>query len=134
MIKTLDRQLVPAYDLGMVEFCKLKGNKEYQVEIKQPRNYKFLQKFFALVNMLFENQETYTNIEDLREALLISTGYSREILLMTGEVQLRAKSISFASMKAEEFNKLYNSVCDFIVKKYGFDREDIATEIQQYYT
>lgn len=123
----------PAYDSDFETVKKIKLNEPYEFEYKQPRNYRFLKKFFALVRMLYENQEIYTDSEHLREDLIIEAGYYVLSYNIHGEEIKRAKSISFANMTEEDFNKLYNSVIDVIVKYFHFDREEILLNIEQYY-
>ena len=104
--------LIPAYQEDLEVLKLLNNDMIIEVEFKVKRNPKLHRKFFSLVNMLFENQEGYTNIYDLRRDLTIAAGYYEEkINHFTGEVKLEAKSISFASMDEVEFRQLYK---DFI--------------------
>jgi len=123
----------PAYDSDFEISKKIKLNEPYEFEFKKPRNYKFLKKFFALVKMVFDNQEQYTNIEHLRKYLIIESGnYDLRHDLLGVEIR-EAKSISFASMSEDEFSELYNSVVDVIIKYFHFDKQEIADNVEQYY-
>ena len=133
VIKQLNNTLKVAYNSDYELIKKLKLNTVYQVEIKQPRNYRFLKKFFALINMVYENQETYNNIDDLRHDLIVSAGYYRKTINMQGVEVKRANSVSFSKMNETQFSELYNSVIDVVVKWLGFDKEDIKTNIEQYF-
>ena len=133
VIKQLDHTLKVAYNSDYDKIKKLKVGQEYQCEVKQPRNLKFHKKFFALVNMLFENQEIYNNPDRLRKDLIIEAGLYDEWADFQGVMQREAKSISFASMNEDEFSELYSKVIDVIVKHFNFDREDIIENVQQFY-
>lgn len=123
----------PAYDSDFELSKKIKLNEIYQYEFKQPRNLKFHRKFFALINMIFQNQEQYTNIEHLRKDLIIESGnYDLRHDLLGVEIR-EAKSISFAQMDEIQFSELYNSVVDVIVKYFNFDKQDIIDNVSQYY-
>ena len=123
----------PAYDSDFELSKKIKLNEIYEYEFKQPRNLKFHRKFFALINMVFQNQEQYTNIEHLRKDLIIESG-NYELRHDLNGVEIReAKSISFAQMDEIQFSELYNSVVDVIVKYFNFDKQDIIDNIEQYY-
>lgn len=123
----------PAYDSDFELAKKIKLNQPYEYEYKKPRNYKFHKKFFALVKMVFDNQEQYTNIEHLRKDLIIESGnYDLRHDLLGVEIR-EAKSISFASMSEDEFSELYNSVVDVIIKYFHFDKDEIAENVEQYY-
>jgi hypothetical protein len=104
-----------------------------ECEIKKPRNYRFHKKFFALIQMIFQNQERYNNIDDLREDLTIEAGYFVKRENIKGELIKRAKSISFANMDEHEFSELYSAVLDEIVKHFNFDKQDIILNVEQYF-
>lgn len=112
---------------------KIKLNEPYEYEFKKPRNYKFHKKFFALVNMVYQNQEQYTNIEHLRKDLIIESGNYEIRYNMLGVEIYEPKSISFASMDEIQFSELYNSVIDVIIKYFHFEKEEILENIDQYY-
>jgi hypothetical protein len=133
VIKQLDHTLKVAYNSDYDKIKKLKVGQEYQCEVKQPRNLKFHKKFFALVNMLFENQEIYNNPDRLRKDLIIEAGLYDEWADFQGVMQREAKSISFAKMTENEFSELYSKVIDVIVKHFNFDRQDIIENVQQFY-
>jgi len=133
VIKQLNNTLKVAYDSDYELIKKLKPNTEYQCEIKRPRNYKFHKKYFALITMLFENQERYNNINDLRHDLIVEAGYYRRYLDMQGQSVKVALSISFASMNQEDFDDLYSKTLDAIVQHFNFDKEDIINNVEQYF-
>ena len=123
----------PAYDSDFELSKKIKLNEIYEYEFKKPRNYNFHKKFFALVNMVFQNQEQYTNFEHLRKDLIIESGnYDLRYDLLGVEIR-EAKSISFSSMDEVKFSELYNSVIDVIINYFHFDRQDILDNVEQYY-
>jgi len=122
---------VPAYDSDYEKSKKHKEGEFYEIEIKQPRNIKFHNKYFALLNLVFENQENYTNIDDLRREITIDIGYYHEYVTIHGEIKKQAKSISFANMDDFEFSELYGKTINEILANYltGNTREEIENEI-----
>ena len=132
LIKTLSG-LKPAYDSDKENYNKIKLNQIYEFEFKQPRNYKFHRKFFALLNLCFQNQEHYNDFEDLRHDLIISAGYCRTIYDRDGLEIKKPLSISFASMDEHEFSELYTKVSKVIIDWLGVTNEDLENEILQYY-
>jgi len=132
LIRTLSG-FKPAYDSDFELSKKIKLNEVYVYDFKKPINYELHKKFFALVNMVFQNQEQYTNAEHLRKDLIIESGnYDLRYDLHGVEIK-EAKSISFSSMDEIVFSELYNSVIDVIIKYFHFDRQDILDNIEQYY-
>lgn len=132
LIRTLSG-LKPAYDSDNEKLKKIKLNQIYEFEFKIPRNYKFHRKFFALINLCYQNQEVYQNIDDLREDLTISAGYHRIVYDRDGVEQKKALSISFASMDDHEFSELYSKVCKVIIDWLGVTNIEIEEEIIQYF-
>jgi len=131
--KQLNGDFRVCYDSDLEKAKKLKVNQTYNCKITQPRNVSFHRKFFALINMIYSNQEHYNNIDRLRKDLIIEAGFYEEWTDLHGEVQTEAKSISFSSMKQDEFDELYNRVLDQIVKHFNFDKQDIIDNVTQYF-
>jgi len=133
LVKQLNNSFKVAYNSDFDKIKKLKAGELYKCEVKQPRNIGFHRKFFALINMLFQNQEIYNSSDRLRKDLIIEAGYFEEWADLQGVMQREAKSISFAKMKEDEFQSLYSNVIDVIVKYFHFDRQDIIDNVEQYF-
>ena len=94
---------------------------------KKIRNPRFHRKLFALLNLAFEYWEPgeinskygtpEKNFDRFRKDLLIISGYYDIVIRMDGTARPEAKSISFAAMDDTEFEKLYNSVLNVILKR-----------------
>ena len=123
----------PAYESDLEKSKKIALNEPFVFTYKKPRNYKFLKKFFALINLVFQNQEQYNNIDHLRKDLTIASGFYETRYGLHGEEITEAKSISFASMTEEEFSDLYSAFIDTIIKYFKFGKEEIEEEIEQYF-
>lgn len=133
LIKTLSGSFKPAYDSDYEKAKKIALNEPFVFTYKKPRNYLFHKKFFGLLNMVFENQEQYSNLDHLRNDLIIEAGFYEIRHGLHGEELKEAKSISFASMDEIEFSELYNRVIDVIVKYFKFEKVDILANIEQYF-
>jgi len=132
--KQLNNTLKASHGSDYEKLKKLKAGEEYQCEIKKPRNIKFHRMFFALVNMVFENQDNYLSVEDLRHDLTIEAGFYEEITNMfTGEVYRRPKSISFAKMDELEFSEFFTKFVNIVSVLVGVDNETIHENIQSFY-
>lgn len=126
--------LKPVYDSDFEIYSKIKVGEEFEIEYKKQRNLKFHRKAFALFKLCFENQEAYSNLNDLRRDLTIIAGYYHETAnVLTGEVFKHAKSISFSSMCDLEFSEYYEAIKNVISQWLGIDNETIDLEIQQFY-
>jgi len=133
LIKTLNGTFKLAYNSDYELAKKVPLNEPIVFEWSKPRNLKFHKKFFALLNMVYENQEQYNNIEHLRKDLTISAGYYDLRYNIEGVEVQEAKSISFASMDDVEFSELYNRIVDVVVKWLGIDKQEIIDNIEQYF-
>lgn len=133
LVKQLDNSFKSAYDSDYESIKKIKAGALVKCRITQPRNIRFHRKFFALINLVFQNQETYINIEHLRKDLTIASGFYEERKNLKGEAILEAKSISFAKMNQESFNDYYSKVVDSIVKYFHFDKQDIINNVEQFF-
>ena len=133
VVKTTSQQLIAAYDSDLETIKKLKVGQEYQIDIKQPRNINFHRKFFALINLTFDNQEIYDNIDFMRKELTKACGFYDVFRNHKGNLVYEAKSISFAKMDELEFEQLYNKFLDIIIQIFKFDRKLIESELENFY-
>lgn len=133
LVKQLNGSLLPAYDSDYDKAKKIKQGDTVKCEVTKPRNIKFHKKFFALMNLVYQNQERYEHIDDLREQLTIAAGYYTATYTLEGVEQQKAKSISFAAMDELEFGELYSALLDVIVKYFHFDRIEIEQNLAEFY-
>ena len=133
LVKQLNGTFIPAYDSDKELMSNIKVGEIYKYKFSKPRNLKFLRKFFALINLVYENQEHYSSIDHLRRDLTIESGYyDVRVNKFTGEEIIEAKSISFASMDEIEFGKLYNKFLVTVVRVFGWDGEEIENNIADF--
>lgn len=133
MVKTLNNTFKPMYDSDLERIKRIKQGEGFMVDITRPRNIKFHRKFFALINLVFQNQEVYKNIDHLRNDLTVEAGFFDEAPDFLGEVKKRPKSISFAAMDDDEFSDFYDACISTIVKYFNFDRQDIIDNVAEYF-
>ncbi len=133
LVKSLDGKFTPAQDSDYEMAKNIKVGETYKFKFSKPRNYRFLKKFFALINLVYHNQDHYTSIDALRYDLTIESGFFVDRPnKFTGEMIREAKSISFASMDEVEFSDLYNKFLDTIVRVFGWDGEAIEENISEF--
>lgn len=120
--------LVPLYDSDYENLKKIKIGDEVKAEIKKPRNYLFHKKFFALLNLAFQNQDEFDNFEKFRFVMVMKAGWFEAIKTGKGVVYM-PKSISFGKMDEFEFEKLYNAMLQEVITLIGADKETIENEL-----
>lgn len=120
LIKSLG-VLKPVDDSDLDVFNKLKTSTVYSCEIKKPRNIGFHRMFFAMINLCFQNQDVFSNIDFFREEMLKASGYFISYKNHKGNDVYKADSISFANMKQDEFEKVYESVFMTCIQVFKWD-------------
>lgn len=142
LAKNIAGCLVPV-DHQSAEFLSgLKLGQGVTCRITKHRNIGFHRKFFALLNLAFESwepgnleydgQPVQKEFDQFRNDVTVLAGYYESSVTLKGEVRLRAKSISFGSMKQEQFEKLYSAVIDIILQKIltNYTREDLDKVVE----
>lgn len=125
-------RLVPCDDASAAALTKIKHGAVVHVEIKKPRNIRFHRKFFALVNLVFENQSHYDNIEHLLAALKTAVGHCDLIAGKEGKIVAIPKSIAFHKMDDLAFSDFYDKCVDIIAKHFlpGVDSAALRAEVE----
>ena len=133
LVKQGNGSFLPSHSSDYDSMRRIKVGATVSCDIKQPRNIGFHKKFFALINLVFENQEIYDNIDFLRKELTMKAGYYDTYLNHKGVQKYEAKSISFASMSQEDFEDLYQRFLDAVEDAFKFDSELIKENIENFY-
>ena len=119
-----------------------KQNAVLHGEFKKCRNPQFLRKFFALLRVgfdLWEPGELNTkygkpekSFKQYRAQVTVLAGHYETVFNLDGSFRLIPKSISFASMEAEEFAELYSSVINIILKNIPatFSKADLDEQVE----
>jgi hypothetical protein len=132
LVKQLNGSFLPAYNSDYELAKKIKFGELREFETKRPRNLDFHKKCFALFNLVFENQDDFSNFDHLRKYLTMKAGYYTKINTPTGVIY-EADSLSFASMNQDTFDKYYSDLLDVVTKLYGMERQDILDNLQEFY-
>ena len=123
---------MPENDSDYEVFKKLRKNVTLSFDVKQERNPQFHKKFFALLNMVFDNQEIFEDVEQMRRDLTIEAGFYNEYRSFRGEIKREAKSISFAKMDQIEFDGFYDKFADAVIRVFDWDSETISENLESY--
>ena len=113
---------MPASDQDAELLKYIKIGHPTKLTFKRVRNYQYHKKYFALLNLAFdywepgEDQLGEKNFEQFREDVIILSGFYHQRIRLDGSVRVTAKSISFANMNEDEFEKMYAKTIDVIIK------------------
>lgn len=126
-------RLVPADDAASAALTKIKHGSDVQVEIKRPRNIRHHRKFFALMQLVYQNQEKYDTIEHLVAALKAAVGHCDFLPGRDGGLIAVPKSIAFAKMDQVSFDAFYDRCIDVIARHFlpGVDSDELRAEVEE---
>lgn len=127
------RGLMPLDDTDKEKINKIPFDTPLEFDVKVPRNIKLHRKFFAMLNLAFENQDEFKNFQIFREAVIIGSGYFEKVQRLYGEEIILAKSISFANMDNFEFDSLYTACIDTIIGYFNFTKKEFESELAMFY-
>jgi len=120
--------LQPLYPHDYDEKRKLKLGQDYEVEVKNPRNIGFHRKFFALINLGFENTKLNMPFETYRKYLTMKAGFFETYQTPKGTFY-DAKSLSFGSMPQDQFEDVYSRIMDLIIEDIGCTSQEIEAQL-----
>jgi len=104
---------------------QLRG-REVMAKISQPRNLRFHRKFFALLGVAIDMADTNMNDEQFRAYNTAGAGWCDFIPGHDGNLVAVPKSISFGKMDETTFNRLYQDVLTFIVRRWKLDEQQLS--------
>lgn len=84
LIKRSDGSFLPAYPSDYDNAKKFKVGEECNFTYKKIRNTKFHKKYFAMIRMLFDNQEQFENAYAFRKWLEAKAGYYDAVMTDSG--------------------------------------------------
>lgn len=120
-------------DISSEEIVRGMAGKEVKAVLTMPRNARHHRKYFALMNVVFDAQEYFKNIDHMRKSIECELEFC-DVIQLKDRVLTIPKSISFARMDQNEFEKLYDRTLDFIVEKVlpNIDRSDLVREVEEF--
>lgn len=122
--------LYPLTDSDKAKFAKIGQGEIVQVEFDRKRNTLFHRKFFALLNIGFDNQDVFQSFDIYREYVLIAIGFCEVFILPNGLPNYKAKSISYEKLPDNnEFEAVYNDTLNFIANQLSLTNEELTNEI-----
>jgi hypothetical protein len=121
--------LFPAYPSDSDLMAVMVEGEVWSCEVKKSRNYKNHKRFFALLKLGFEAQNSFTAFDWFREFILIKSGNFESCQTPDG-FMYRAKSISFAAMDDLEFSDLFRDVQNAIIREHKITAEQINENLE----
>jgi hypothetical protein len=87
-----------------------------RIESRRPRHGAHHRKFFALLQLVSENSETYDTVEKALVAVKLVSGYTDPFIdPVSGQLRQLPRSIAYESMDQDEFDKFYSAAIDGVI-------------------
>lgn len=132
LTKTLNG-LVSSDEEGKQAMKRWKVGETLKCTVKKPRCYRNHKRYFALLNLTFENQDRYTSFEHFRKAVQIAAGHVDELVTLDGELVLIPKSIAYDSLDEMEFTKVFGQTMTVCAGMLGnLDLRELEQEVLRY--
>ena len=124
-------------------FDKVKSGQVVKAEIRVMRNGGFHRRFFAMLNVAYENHEwpeietkwgkAKCSFDMFRKYVTVKAGHYEVDLTPQGEPRVVPASISWAKMDQPTFEKLYSDVLDVILQEFltNWKRGDMDYAVNQ---
>ena len=125
--------LAPADEDAKQVMRRWKIGDTLRCSVRKPRSYKFHKLYFALISLVFENQERYSNIDHFRRAVQIEAGHVEELIRLDGEIVLIPKSIAYDALDEMEFAKVFAETMTVCARILGdLDLRELEQEVMRY--
>lgn len=134
LAKTSSYRLGPADETAEKVIKRWGKGEAVLCEVKRARNPEAHRKAFALLRLVLDNQNTYSNIDDLLTEIKLRAGHYDEYVTSRGELVYTPRSIAFADMCEDEFAEFYSKMIDAMIRHIlpGLGREDLEDEILRF--
>lgn len=147
MLKTSAGLLAPINDAEADELRKIKAGNVVECKIIRKRNPEWHRRYFALLQVGFDawtevaprieyhGERVAPNFERFRKDVCVLAGFYEPVFNLKGELRLEPKSISFASMEQDDFEKLYSATIDVLLRRIlgaqGFTEESLRAHVDR---
>lgn len=123
--------LRPIDEAGEGLLHKIKNSTLVMVEVRRPRNVGHHRKFFALLNLVYQNQDRYQSVEQLLSVMKVALGHCEMLVMKDGREVYIPQSIAFHKMDQSEFEVFWDKAVKLVCEKIlpGVKRADLEREI-----
>lgn len=136
---------VPADELSKRRLEKIGDGEMIRAEYIKPQNLKFHRKLMALFRAAFnlwtpeptghgkDHRTARKSFDGFREEVTVLAGYYETEWKIDGTFRLKAKSLKFSKMEAEERERLYSDVLDVVLQTVlsGYTEDQVYEAVQR---
>lgn len=124
-------ELLPENDYDKV--VKMQPGEILEVRAEKVRSPLNHRRFFAMLNIVYENQNHFKNIDSMRRWLICKSGRFREYTAPNGNKWYEHESMNYASMDEEAFAKLKQDVADVALAELlnGMTQDELWRQVEE---
>jgi len=126
-----DLTLVPTTELSEKRVSRLTIGEDVRAEMKHGREVWRHKKFFALLWLVFNNQDKYKIFEDFLVEIKIKTGHYQEHISLERGIVYIPKSISFAKCDETTFIEIYDKALDVCLEFVNMNKFDLDAKVNE---
>ena len=115
-LKKSEKGFIPADDESVEIFNKLKLNDIIFTDYKPKRSYANHKRFFSMLKGVVDNSDHYKTVDNLLDVIKLKTGHFETVVSHKGEQLYIPKSISFSTMKEDEFKEFFSCAIDVVLE------------------
>lgn len=121
---------VPLDETGRKALRKYEG-RTVKIDMKVPRNIRFHRKLFAMLQIVFENQDHYKSLDLLLDVCKLETGHCH-VIKTRRKIYAIPKSISFAQLDETAFNDFYKRATHWVAEEVipGLNLAELDAEVE----
>lgn len=131
LVKSKDGLFHPLNQPDYDKAAKIPVMEENLFSVKRIRNPKLHRKYFAMINLIFDNQDNYKNVDSFRKIMQMKAGYYTTEVTDKGTIYIPT-SIAYEEMDESEFKELFEKVWVELQKFIQIDRETLESELAQF--
>lgn len=124
-------KLGAADPMGAEAIGSMANGEQVIATLRRARNPKHHRKLFLMLSEIVKNCDDYLDAEDLLDDIKIRIGFCRKLRRPNGTYLMRPRSISFANMAQDKFEKFYNKAVEIILTEIlpGINKDDLEHRI-----
>lgn len=121
--------LRPASTEAMRVLAQYQAGDEVMIEHKRGRSAGNHRRFFSFVQMTFDWQEQYGDVEIWRKVLEMAAGHFETVIDSKGKTYLWPKSIAWDELDEDAFRDLFGRVVNVYLARYGERLSDLQVNM-----
>ena len=131
LFERVGNHLVPA-DLAALELVEsIKDGTKVLMDMKTPRSPENHAHFFAILHKAIDHLEGFPDEDTLLDSIKLSVGHCRQVMMVDGTMVFVPKSIRFAAMPEDQFQRFKERALFVLTQLLGFDATILAKVAKQ---